>query len=260
MKIIKLVTLVFSLILVSCATPRQAATSNDNVIAQLKEIKQEIKSLRLETSQLRTAVTEIHRGTVAAPTGQAVPQALVAEVKFSKDAPVLGDTKAKIGIIEYSDYQCPFCSRFYSQTLPKLKKTYIDTGKVVFIYRDFPLGFHKEAKSAAITANCAGKQDTYWQMHDRLFKNMRDLGDDLYQKLASELTLDKKKFAKCMQQPEQLDAINKQIAYAQTLGVSGTPTFFIGRIDNGKLVSAKRVTGAQPFSVFSQAINSIRDN
>lgn len=86
------------------------------------------------------------------------------------DDPVLGNANAPITIIEFSDYECPFCKRFYDQTFGQIKKDYIDTGKVKFIYRDYPLSFHPGAEPAAQAANCAGEQGKYWEMHDKIFQ------------------------------------------------------------------------------------------
>lgn len=261
MKKNKLICILCAVLLNACSNHPSTGSGSDDLSLQLEGIKKEIQSLRLETSQLRNAITEIHRSTVIQPSaGQAAaaPRKVLPEVLVSSNASVLGNSDAKVGIVEFSDYQCPFCSRFYKQTLPKIKEKFIDTGKVAFMYRDYPLAFHDQAKQAAIAANCAGRQKAFWKMHNELFDKQRELGPGLYQKLAKDLKLNGKKFSKCLQQNRQSDEVEKDIAYAQELGVTGTPTFFIGRFKDGKLLNAQRVTGAQPFSVFSEAINSIR--
>ncbi len=102
-----------------------------------------------------------------------------AKVEIGK-SPVLGDKNAKVTIIEFSDYECPFCGRHYQQTYPQIKKNYIDTGKVKMSFKDFPLSFHQSAQKAAEAARCAGDQGKYWEMHDKLYSNQESLGVDNY--------------------------------------------------------------------------------
>ncbi|MGH8551268.1 MAG: DsbA family protein [Methylococcales bacterium] len=250
---------IFYLLLISCSLQGPDDEYTKQLLGQLKEIKSELQALKLETSQLRSAVTEIHRQTVTTPTANPiVPEVLVEEVEIGGETPIQGAPDAAIGIVEFSDYECPFCTRFYSQTLPELKKQFIEPGKARFAYRDYPLDFHQEAKRAAIVASCAGRQGQYWVMHDRLFEHQRELGDDLYKKLSLELKLDEKVFTDCLKSPEQVERVNQELAYAGKLGVSGTPTFFIGRIEGNKLVNPQRITGAQPFSVLSHTIEGIQ--
>lgn len=234
--------------------------NNEKVAQQLDEIQLDIKSLKLESSQLRTAITEIHRSTVvgSAQKVAVVPQAIIAEVKIDEGRAILGKKTAKIGIIEFSDYQCPFCSRFYKQTLGKIKQKYLDTGKAVFMYRDYPLGFHSEAKGAAIAANCAGKQNKYWEMHNQLFENNRNLNSELYLSIAEDLKMDQQKFTRCLNSNIEMKKVEDDFAYGQSLGVSGTPSFFIGKLDGNKIINAKKLTGAQPYSAFSRIIDSIQ--
>src|SRR5690606_19222030 len=106
---------------------------------------------------------------------------VIGNVELKKDDPTLGSQQAKVAIVEFTDYQCPYCAQYHSETFENLKKEYIDTGKVQYVLRDFPLDFHAYAKGAAIAANCAGEQDAYWQMNHQLFSNQSELGDGLYQ-------------------------------------------------------------------------------
>jgi len=167
---------------------------------------------------------------------------------------VLGSREAQVGMVEFSDYQCPFCQRFHTQTFPALQKAYIDSGKVQYIFRDFPLAFHPQARGAAVAARCAGKQDAYWDMHHRLFAQPRRLGLELYQELAQTLKLNIATFLSCLQDPEQGKTIENDLTYGQSLGVQGTPSFFIGRVEGGYLVDARQITGAQPFTAFKALI------
>lgn len=251
-------TLTLCAVLTSCSTPPPPATQgNEQVLNQLTEMHKEVKTLRNELAQLRQAVTEMHRAAVPPPTAAVAAPPATTEVNLDQNDPILGDRGAKLGIVEFSDYQCPFCLRFHTQTFPKLKETYIDTGKVQYIFRDFPLDFHAEAKGAAAAANCAGQQDAYWGMQHALFTNQNRLGVALYEELAKTLGLDVTAFLACTQGNEPGREVSGDSVYAQSLGVSGTPTFFAGRLEGGRLVQAKRITGAQSFQAFAQIIDSL---
>ncbi len=165
---------------------------------------------------------------------------------------VLGSATAPVTIIEYSDFQCPFCGRFFTQTFPQLKKDYIDTGKVKLIYRHFPLSFHKNAMNAALAAECAGEQGKFYTYHDLLFENQgawENLANprDVFLGYARKLGLDEATFTACYETQKYKKKIQSELAEGQQKGVSGTPTFFI----NGQ-----RLVGAQPFSAFKAVIDA----
>ncbi len=167
------------------------------------------------------------------------------------DSPFMGESDAPLTIIEFSDYQCPFCARFFTQTLPLIEEQYIKTGKVKLVYKDFPLNsIHSEAQKAAEAARCVREQkgdEGYFKMHDKLFENQQDLSVENYKKWARSLGVIGAKFDKCLDEGIYADAVEDELAYGESLGVTGTPAFFI----NGKLIS-----GAQPFDVFKQAIDA----
>ena len=161
------------------------------------------------------------------------------------DDAVKGDPDAPVTIVEFSDYECPFCGRFYSQTLPAIIENYIDTGKVKLVYRDFPLNFHAQAQKAAEAAECAGEQGKYYEMHDQLFEDGVQGGVNAFKKYAQDIGLNTAEFNECLDSGAMAGEVAKDLADGSQAGVSGTPAFFI----NGK-----NVVGAQPYSVFEQAI------
>lgn len=161
------------------------------------------------------------------------------------DDAIKGDPNAPVTIVEFSDYECPYCEKFYSQTLGMIDEEYIKTGKVKLIYRDFPLGFHANAQKAAEAAECAGEQDMYFEMHDMLFENGVSGGIDSFKLYASQLGLNTDTFNDCLDSGDMANEVRKDMADGQKAGVRGTPAFFI----NGEMVS-----GAQPFSVFQEII------
>lgn len=222
------------------------------LLRELAAIRGEMEKLRMEVADLREKVTDIHRVAVR-PSAPPAPESV--ELDESR---TLGSADATVAIVEFSDYQCPYCERFFSQTFPRLEESYIDTGKVRFYFRDFPLTqIHPQAKSAAIAANCAGRQDAYWEMHHGLFTNQAELGTDLYQQLARELDLDLAAFEACLAEPAQAQSVDEDLAYGQSLTVQGTPHYFIGRVEGGQLVNVLRVNGAQPYELFSKVIESL---
>jgi protein-disulfide isomerase len=162
------------------------------------------------------------------------------------DDPVLGDANAPVTIIEFSDYECPFCTRFWSQTLPQIKTNYIDTGQVKLVYRDFPLGFHANAQKAAEAAECAEDQGKYWEMHDKLFETGA-LDVSSLKQHAADLGLDSSQFDSCLDTGKYTSEVQKDIQDGAAAGVSGTPSFFINGV---------KVVGAQPYAAFQQIIDS----
>jgi|SRR3989344_115602 len=169
------------------------------------------------------------------------------------DDPVMGSKNAKVVVIEFSDYQCPFCRSFWQDTLPQLKKDYIDTGKIKFVYRDYPLSFHPSAAPSAQSAECARDQDKYWEMHDKIFSEQAKKGQgtvtysaqDL-KTWASQIGLDAGQFSRCLDSGKYKLEVEKDFSDGNVAGVSGTPSFFI----NGRLI-----VGAQPFSAFQAIID-----
>lgn len=181
------------------------------------------------------------------PQQPAPPPPPTAQVSADDDA-VMGNPDAPVEIIEFSDYQCPFCARFFEQTLPQLEQNYIDAGKVKLIYRDFPLSFHQDAQKAAEAAECAGDQGKYWEMHDRIFGNQQSIGVDSLKQYAQQIGLDTGQFNSCLDSGKYAEEVQKDFSDGQAAGVSGTPTFFINGV---------KVVGAQPYSVFEQAIEQM---
>jgi len=167
-------------------------------------------------------------------------------LKIKKDDVILGDPNAPVTIIEYGDYQCPFCKRFFDETESQLRKDYIETGKVKMIYRDFPLPGHPYAMPAAEAANCAKDQGKFWAYHDLIFKNQDNLATIDYLKLAEELKMNTSEFKNCLDSKKYTQKIQNDYNLGSKIGVNGTPTFF---------VNGKQIIGAQPYSAFKSIID-----
>jgi protein-disulfide isomerase len=159
--------------------------------------------------------------------------------------PVFGPSDAPITIIEFSDYQCPFCQEWQQETWPQIQKKYGD--KVRLVYRDFPLyGLHAAAEPSAIAAHCANEQGKYWPFHDALFSGNYPLERKGFESIAAQLRLDATKFSACLDAQRYKADVEANYKFAENLGVSSTPTFFINGL---------ALVGAQPFSVFDQVID-----
>lgn len=186
----------------------------------------------------------------------------IVQASVDNDA-VEGSSSAKVTIIEFSDYQCPFCRKFWSETYHQLKKEYIDTGKVKLVLRDFPLEFHPSAMIAAQAAECVrekGGDSAYFKMHDKMFseQNKLDGGDSLTGPVKTTVQFTKedlKKWAKdlgydiasCLDTEKFKSEVEKDLADGQAAGVSGTPSF---------IINGKELSGAQPFSAFKSTIDA----
>ncbi|MFH1752238.1 MAG: DsbA family protein [archaeon] len=163
------------------------------------------------------------------------------------DDSFIGNAEAPVTIVEFSDFQCPYCGKFYNETLAMLKKEYLDTGKAKLVYRDFPLSFHADAQKAAEAAECAGEQGKYFEMHDKIFENQSSIGVENLKQYAVDIGLDSSAFNTCLDSGTMAQEVQKDISDGQAYGVSGTPTFF---------VNGQKVVGAQPFTVFKQLIDA----
>ena len=166
----------------------------------------------------------------------------VVDVSIDDDA-IRGDENAKITIIEFSDYECPYCTKAEA-TMKKILKNY--EGKVRWIYRDFPMSYHKDSQLAAEASEAAHTQGKYWEYHDLLYKNNDSLKKESLIKFAEELGLDMDKFKKDLESRKYKDEVEKDASDAVEAGVDGTPSFFI----NGR-----KIVGAQPYEEFARVID-----
>ncbi len=178
------------------------------------------------------------------------------------DDPVMGDKNAPLTLIEFSDYECPFCKRAFTDVLPELKKAYIDTGKVKLVYRDFPLSFHANAQKEAEAAECARSQSNdamYFKFHDQIFTQSTVGGTGLALTelpiIAKNLDLNVNQFQQCLDSGKFKDEVAKDIADGSAAGVSGTPSWIIGKSSKDGQIEGQLIVGAQPFSAFKTVID-----
>jgi len=205
-----------------------------------------------ELAEIRTTLDRIEK---QPRTGQrpSIPKTASAS---TKDRPSLGSNNAKVTVVEFTDYQCPFCSRFEQSTFKQLKQKYIDTGKVRWVVLDMPLSFHKEAQLASQAAHCANEQDKFWELRELFFQNQKQLQPEHIARYAKQAGIQTEAFNQCINSNRYQQAIERDIAEAQKQRITGTPTFVVG-ISAPDVVSGKRIVGAQHYNVFSTEIESL---
>lgn len=174
---------------------------------------------------------------------------------FTADDPMIGNPKAKVTIVEFGDFQCPFCRQFWNDTYGQLKKDYIDTGKVRFVTRAFPLSFHPAARPAALASLCAQEQGKFWEFRDKVFGEQEKQGQQTItfgipeiKSWVSTIGMNNQQFNSCLDSQKYASKVDADTAAGTTAGVSGTPSFFI----NGQ-----QIVGAQPYSSFKQIIDKL---
>jgi protein-disulfide isomerase len=201
--------------------------------------------------------SEVQEGAAAAPTAVAptpsapTPSApSAAPVDMSQfEGNFKGDADAPVTIVEWSDFECPFCARFYSQAYQQIVSEYVDTGKVKIIYKHFPLSFHPNAQKAGEATECAALQDkdSFWDMHDMIFEKGTTGGVATFKQYAADIGLDTAEFNTCLDSGETAAIVQADMAEGANNGITGTPGFLVG---------GQRISGAQPYAVFQQAIEA----
>jgi protein-disulfide isomerase len=220
------------------------ACSDDVRVAQLER---RVDSLAITV----TALVNARRGGEPA----ALSESLTVSLTGAANA---GAANAPVVIVEFTDYQCPFCARHFETTLREIRAQYVNTGKVRYVIRDLPLTeIHPYAAAAAKAARCAGAQGekTYWQYHDALFTHQKQITDSFFIPLAHRIGLNLAAFQTCVGSQQTIAAIDRDQIDAQRAGLTGTPAFVIGRARSDS-VRGVLIRGAYPIELFRQAIDS----
>ena len=172
--------------------------------------------------------------------------------------PAIGSRNAPAVMVVFTDYQCPFCMKFFEERLPALKEGFVDAGDLRVVVRDMPLARHRFARPAAAAAACADKQGAYWPMHEALYARQAILPDVDLGELATTLDLDRKQFDACMADEEAGRRIDEDMESARGAKISGTPAFLIGVPKDGRIYG-RVVVGYQPLSVYETEIRDFLD-
>jgi protein-disulfide isomerase len=227
-----------------CARP---AAADSITSEQAQQIIDELKAIRKDLEQ-RPLVP-----TAPAPGG---PVDSKVSYAFPAGGLSVGRDNAPLVLVEYTDYQCPFCQRFQNGAFAQIKTNYIDTGKLRFVSRDFPLEFHENARRAAVAGRCAAEQGKYWEMRQTIFANSGQLQADEILDDAGKSSLDVTKFKACVDSNKYKAVIDKDIAEGTAAGVTGTPSFVLGHVQNGNL-NGVRIVGAMPYQQFDAKIQEL---
>ena len=238
------------------STPAWSASTKQEVIA----LREQVEAMQKDLAEIKKLLEEGARAP-AAPQQQAGFRPQTVSIGTS---PVKGDENAPVTLIEYSDYQCPFCARNYREVLPILQQEYVDTGKLKFVMRENPLPtLHANAMVAAMAAQCAGDQGKYWEMHDVMFDNQRQLGVDDLKEYAATIGLDTEQFNACLDDKETEESVQRDLASGAKLGVRGTPGFVLGLTDPDdpdKVNLEVFIKGAQGIDQFRASINDLLES
>jgi protein-disulfide isomerase len=252
--------ILFTACLCACSFSAWSASTKQEII----NLQTEIASLKAGQEAMQKDLAEIkalvQQGARAAPAAAAAP-AFREQVVSIGDAPFRGEAKATLTLIEFSDYQCPFCSRHYQQVMPKIVSDYVDTGKLKYVMFENPISsLHKNAYNASLAALCAGDQGKYWEMHNIMFDNQKELTDDKLKAYAVSIGLKAAEFNACLDTRKYEKQVNSDIATGTRLGVQGTPGFVIGLTDPkdpGQVTASVYIKGAQSFDQFKANIDQL---
>jgi protein-disulfide isomerase len=215
---------------------------------QADDIINELRQMRLLLQQQTALIQQL------AQKGQAQPEPPPTRAKLNLDGfQMLGVKTAPLTMVEFTDYQCPFCQRFHVTSFGELKKTYIDSGKLRFYSRDLPLDFHPNAMRAAQAARCAIEQGKYWQIRDVMGANPDKLDLDHLIGFAADLKMDTDAFRACVTSEKYKNAVQNDVMEAMKLGANGTPTFVVGK-STPEGVDGEVMVGAMPFQMFDEKL------
>jgi protein-disulfide isomerase len=254
-----LVALVFSASAIAVRAQGSDQTGLEQQVEKLnagqEAIRQQILVMQKQLQEIRTLL----QARPAAPAQAAAPQPPLPAELIIQGAPIKGSANAPVTIVEFSDFQCPFCARHFNQTMALLDKEYISTGKVKYVFRHFPLErIHPQAFKASEAAECAAAQGKFWEMHDRLFANQQMLMPPDLLKHGEAVGLDAAKFAGCLTPGTTAPRIRGDLTLGAQAGVSATPNFFLGTtIPGGKIKVTRKLNGAVPFATFKAAIDAL---
>lgn len=228
--------------------------------SELAEIRARLAALEASQQAMAKDVAEIKAILLAITRPSAPPPGPLTDVNVTvavDGRPSQGRADAKVVLVEFSDFQCPFCGRYSRETYPQILKDYVESGAVKYVFRHFPIEqLHPQAKGAAQAAECAAAQGKFWPVHARLFANQNSLALPNLPQVVAGLGLDAAAFTPCLNAP-LLTSVTNDLDAGTKLGITGTPTFFIGTMQpDGTVRATKRVIGAVPLATFKTALDA----
>ena len=235
--------------------PGQNRDKSDDDIAALKK---QVQALEEGQQQILQQLRELKKLLEARPMPPAAGSSPLATLNV-RGEPFKGEAGARIAIVEYSDFECPFCGKYSREIYPQIIDRYVKTGKVRYYFRDLPLPIHPNALPAALAARCAGDQGKFWEMHDSLFANQDALSPKDLADRAAALGLDQPRFTDCFTRAKYADAIRRVASGARQMGIDGTPAFAIGQVrPDGEVITVNQVAlGADSFEEFKAVLDEV---
>jgi protein-disulfide isomerase len=211
-------------------------------------LRREIEALKLQQAQLAAELQRLQQTMGVRPASLSIA-----------NAPTRGSVNASLVLVEFSDYECPFCIRHFTQTMPELDREYIGTGKLRYVFMDFPIDqLHPAALKAHEAARCSGEQGKFWEMHQRLFTPAGSHPVDRLKTLAGEVGIDRGKFDACLDSGRMQAPVRASVDRASQLGADGTPQMYLGVADaNGSFKIIRAIRGAVPYPQLKQIIDTM---
>ena len=243
------------LLVLACSSPE--AQGGQDAAALRKEVealKAQVTAMQKDVDAIKSLLTRL-----GANLDNAEPPFATAELVVA-GSPWKGSPSATVTLVEVSDYHCPFCKRHYSQVYSKLESEYINTGKIRYVFADFPVAqLHPDAFRSHEAALCAGDQGKYWEMHAKLFTSAPARDYDSLAALASGVVPDAGALKACLSSQKHAEAVKQSVQRMEQHGIPGTPIFFIGKTPsgNGPVKTVKYVYGAKPYQEFKAAIDAV---
>ncbi len=240
-----------ALLTLSACGGSDSGNTSEQLLSELKALRQEVQSLSDDVSKLKNRPT-------AAPANRRVERPTTSQAPVNTAGyPAQGKADAPVTLVEFSDYQCPFCARHTAQTMPLLVENYVNTGKLRYVFMDNPIPSHRKAAKAAEAAHCAGDQGKYWEMHTAMFGAQVQIGLGKFDEFAQQVGLDAADFSECMKTGRNVAKVNASKQMAAQVGARATPTFVIGKTQPNGVVDGDLLVGAKRYDAFATAINKL---
>jgi protein-disulfide isomerase len=252
-----LLTLPITAMTAATSTPDAPAADLAGILAELRALRSEVAELRRQVTGAKGFPASPAPPTNSQPVTKTEAKPVIVTLKETRRH-TLGKPDAPLVLVEFTDYECGFCRRFFEQTFPLLKRDYIDTGKLRFVSRNMPATAHPHATSAALALLSAAERadEDYWKMRSWLFTNQRDLGPAALARYADEAGLDRETILAGVAAKKRGEEIQEDIAAARAAGITGTPSFVLGTSD-GQTIRGERIIGAKAFPIFESKIQAL---
>ncbi len=230
---------------------------------QDEEARQRLDALEAGQQEILALLQEIKttppQEPAPAPAALPAPPPLPIEPMTIAGSATRGDVSARLAVVEFSDFECPFCGRYIRETFGQLDRDYVATGKLRYVFRNFPLErIHPNAFKAAVAGECVRERGAFWELHDRLFANQQALGDQDLLGHAGAVGMDGTAFKQCVGTEAVAAKVRQDLNDGARAGVTGTPTFFFGVVQaDGRLKVLEKLTGAVPYARFQATIDTL---